>query len=98
MRLGWPRWSGRAAIDGSGRGHVIAQLDRRIDVLDGLGPLSNTAHNDIAVIENAAQHGLLDVDALDLVERNFKGVPADEALLVDDTPGGHGHLGRPAFP
>ena len=52
---------------------------------------------DVAVVEDAAEDALVDVDALDLVEAHLEGAPLDEAGLVDDAQIGDVGLGGPAM-
>src|SRR5438034_932256 len=55
-----------------------------IDVRQRLDPHAGAVNDHIAVIEQAAEDGLVDVHALDLVHVHFHGVAAHEAALVDD--------------
>src|SRR5215468_8565242 len=64
--------------------HVIAELDRVGDRLQGLEACADAAHQNVAVSEHAAEHRLVDVDALDLVHVHLDGFAANEALFVDD--------------
>src|SRR5262249_8832837 len=78
------------------RGDVIAELDRRIHLLERLDADADTTDEDVAVVEDAAEDRLIDVDAFDLVEMHLDGASANEAALVDDAPVGHRDLGGPA--
>src|SRR5713101_1274782 len=108
MRLNLPSCSGfdamRVSRAGRGafasdRGDVIAQLERMIDMQQRLEPHAGAVDDHVAVIEHAAEDGLVDVHALDLVHVHFHGVAAHEAALVDDPPIGHGDLrGHPVKP
>src|SRR4030088_2778340 len=78
------------------RGDVIAEVERRSDGIDRLGPLADAPHGDAAVVEDAAENALVDVDALDLVKAHFKRTSLDEAGLVDDAQVGDVGFGGPA--
>src|SRR5690348_2575068 len=75
---------------------MIAEGDRRIHVGERLDTDAHASDDDVAVVEDAAEDRLVDVDALDLVEMHLDGAPADEAALVDDAAVGHRNLGCPA--
>ena len=60
-------------------------------------PSPTPQDGDVAVIEDAAQNALVDVDALDLVEAHLEGAALDEAGLVDDAHVGDVGLGGPAM-
>src|SRR5215475_2766202 len=74
-------------------GHMVAEFDRRIDVLERFDSDAHAANDDIAIAEDATDNRLLDVDALDLVHLHFDRAAADEAALVNDTSVGHRNLG-----
>ena len=40
-------------------------------------------NSDVAVVHQAAKNALIDIDALDFIHAHFKGLPLDEASLVD---------------
>ena len=60
-------------------------------------PSPTPAHRDVAVVEDAAENALVDVDALDLVEAHLERAALDEAGLVDDAHIGDVGLGGPAM-
>ena len=62
-------------------------------VADRLHALADAADGDVAVVEHAAQNALVDIDALDLVQRHLEGTPLDEAELVHHPPVGDVGLG-----
>src|SRR5260370_1341063 len=79
------------------RGDVIAEVERRSDRRDRLGPLADASHRDVAVVQDAAENALVDIDALDLVEAHFERAPLDEPGLVDHAQIGDVGLGGPAM-
>src|SRR5260370_40960685 len=74
----------------SDRGDVVAQLERMIDMRQRLEPRPGAVDDHVAVIEQAAEDGLVDVHALDLVHVHFHGVAADEPAPVEYRPVRHG--------
>src|SRR6202011_1378307 len=78
------------------RGDVVAEIQRRSDGRDGLRAFADATNRHVAIVEDAAQNALVDVDALDLVERHFEGAPLDEPGLVHDAQIGDVGLGGPA--
>src|SRR5439155_6264453 len=62
----------------------IAKRQRRRNGGNGFLALADTHDRDVAVVHNAADDALIDVDALDLVETHLEGPPLDEPGLVDD--------------
>ena len=55
--------------------------------------------DDIAVVEQATEDALVDVDALHLIHVHLDGVPVDEAALEDDPAIGDGDFGgQPSEP
>src|SRR5690242_9306710 len=79
----------------SPRGHSVAEGERRVDAPQRLDAVASAANDDVAIVENAAEDRLIDIDALDLVHVHFDRVAADEAGLVDDAAVGHVDLSRP---
>ena len=75
---------------------MVAEIQRRGDGRNGFLALADAEDGDVAIIEDAAEDALVDVDALDLVERHFKGTPLDEPGLVHDAQVGDVGLGGPA--
>src|SRR5947209_2835702 len=70
-----------------------------IDVRQRLDPHAGAVNDHVAIIEQAAEDGLVDVHALDLVHVHFHGVAAHEAALVDDPAVGDRDLrGHPVKP
>ena len=66
-------------------------------VRDGFLALADAEDRHVAVVEDAAEDALVDVDALDLVEAHLKRLPLDKAGLVDDAQIGDVGLGGPAM-
>src|ERR1019366_1702726 len=54
------------------RGDVVAEFQRRGNGRDGFLALADAEDGHVAVVEDAAENALVDVDALDLVETHFK--------------------------
>src|ERR1700740_3257841 len=78
-------------------GNKVAELERRSYGRDSLPSLADAQNCHIAVIENAAENALVDVNALDLVKAHLKGAAFDEPGLVDDAQIGDVGLGGPAM-
>src|SRR6185312_8071283 len=79
----------------SPRGHGIAEGERRIDPAQRLDAVAGAANDDVAIVEDAPEDRLIDIDALDFVHVHFDRVAADEAGLVNDAAVGHVDLSRP---
>src|SRR6266550_4868996 len=79
------------------RGDVVAECEGRGDGRDGFLALADALDGHVAVIEDAAQDRLVDVDALDLVEADFERAPLDEPGLVDHAQIGDVGLGGRAM-
>src|SRR5580704_9223163 len=69
-------------------GDVAAEIEWRGDGGDGLLALADAHDCHVAIIEQTAEDALVDVDALDLVQRHLEGAPLDEPGLVH-----HAHVG-----
>src|SRR5436190_845635 len=63
---------------------------------DGLLALAYAHDGDVAIVEDAAEDGLVDIDTLDLVEAHLEGLARDETGLVDDAQIGDVGLRGPA--
>ena len=57
---------------------------------------ARTSNGHVAVIENPSHHGLIDINALDLVHVYFDGVALNEAVRIDNAAVGDHNLVRPA--
>src|ERR1700733_313878 len=79
------------------RGNEIAKRQRRGNRSDGFPALADAQDGDVAIIQDAAEDALIDIDALDLVEGHLEGPPLDEAGLVDNPQIGDVGLGGPAM-
>ena len=62
-----------------------------------LPPSPTPKNRYVAVVEDAAEDALVDVDALDLVDTHLERLPLNEAGLVDDTEIGDVGLGGPSM-
>src|SRR5258707_4280716 len=78
-------------------GDGIAERQRRGNGGDGFLALADAEDGDVAVIQDAPENALVDIDALDLVEAHLEGAALDEAGLVDDAQIGDVGLGGPAM-
>jgi hypothetical protein len=63
---------------------MVAERQRRGNGPNGFLALADAQDGDVAVVHDAAEDALVDVDALDLVETHLEGPPLDETGLVDD--------------
>src|SRR5882762_9477833 len=79
------------------RSDVVAEVEGGSDGGNGFLALADAEDGYVAVIEDAAENALVNVDALDLVEAHFEGAALDEAGLVDDAQVGDVGLGSPAM-
>src|SRR5581483_11195677 len=66
LTLPSPPEVGERVIPGLPRRDGVAELDGGIDLAQGLDAGAGAAHGDVAVIEQPAEHRLVDIDALDL--------------------------------
>ena len=66
---------------------MVAERERGVDQPERLEAGAGAADGDVAVVEEAAEQRLVDVDALDLVHVHLGGVAPDEAALQDDARG-----------
>src|SRR5579862_9711326 len=64
------------------RGDGAAKRQGRRNGRNRLPALADAHDGDIAEVEDATENALLDVDALDLVERDLESAPFDETGLV----------------
>src|SRR6185437_2043503 len=94
---------GQAADPGTegfalGRRDEVAELERPRDQAQRLEARAGAADQNVAIVENAAGHRLVHMDAFDLVHVHLERVPADETVLVDDAAFGDRHFGGEAPP
>src|SRR5438876_4488275 len=90
------RSSDRIEAARSARRHAAAEVQGVVDHPQGLDAGAGPANGDIAVIEDAAEDGLVDVHALDLVHVHLDGVPSDQTPLEDHAAVGDRELGADA--
>src|SRR6266702_6676529 len=64
------------------RRDVVAEIERRTNGGDVLPALADPLDGHVAIIEDTPQDRLVDVDALDLVQRYFEGAALDKPGLV----------------
>src|SRR5205085_3079157 len=77
------------------RGDVVAEFERRGDGRDRLDTFADAANRHVTIIQDAAENGLVDVDAFDLVETHLERTPLDEPGLVHHPQIGHVGFGGP---
>jgi hypothetical protein len=73
-----------------------SKFERRSNGGNGSRALADALNSEVALIHQAAKDALIDIDALDFIEAHFKGLPLDEAGLMDDPQVRDISLGRPA--
>src|SRR4051794_13953208 len=74
----------------------VPERQRLRDGRNGFLAFANTQDGDVAVIEKPSHDGLVDVDALDLVEGDLEGTALDETGFMHDAAIGDVRLSREA--
>jgi hypothetical protein len=80
----------------SAGGHRCPQLQRCIDHAEIFKTAPGAVDRDIAVVEEAADQRLIDVDAFNFLHVHLDGVPTYKTTLQDDAAISDGNFGRPA--
>src|SRR6476620_2151725 len=73
----------------------VAKRERRSNGGNGSRALADALNGEVAIVHQAAKNALIDIDALDFIETHFKGLPLNEASLMDDPQVGDIGLGGP---
>src|SRR6185295_4954821 len=83
--------TGRSCGDG------IAKRQWRSDHIEGLSTLADPQDRYVAVVEDATEDALVDVNALNLVDTHLECLPFNKAGLVDDAEIGDVGFSGPAM-
>src|SRR5437763_6499076 len=73
-----------------------AECERRGNGGNGFRALADALNGEVAVVHKAAKDALVNIDALNFIERHFKSPPPDETGFVDNPHVGYVGLGGPA--
>src|SRR6185437_3578448 len=74
--------------------HFATKLQRMRNLMEWLGGAARSNHRNASIAQHPADHGLADLDRLNLAQQHLDRLTAHEALLDYDTARGNGHLRR----
>ena len=82
-----------SAMAGSVQLVIEPALEGRRSLERGVDALANAANRDVAIVEDAAQDALVDIDAFDLAAIHLQGMARKQPGFVDDAAVGDGQFG-----